>query len=317
MATGSSTPIDSAVLQQACDRFAGPVHSHKVEALPSNLNELIGVYETLGGAVSAAEAALVGALDAVDPATGLSEAQKAPYRPVIDGGFQVLRDCGEVFARLDGSFSTIVHGGGGWPNRPIETGGLTLYENTFKTRDTLTSDQRKSEYRLRVDTFLGKGGAFEDITLLTPESIRALKPWSHFDYVMLPNYETRVYPTAKADRGGKPKAGHSLLVGTNEDFDDRHILSAGELWILKDYTGELEAVIIANNSGHFKPSFRDLPNTLPGLERLDIRPDQVVLFGGPNNIGAIFREIGEIHGVDGLDARRPPDPTALLDAWSP
>ena len=151
--------------------------------------------------MSAAEAALVGALDAVDPATGLSEAQKAPYRPVIDGGFQVLRDCGEVFARLDGSFSTIVHGGGGWPNRPIETGGLTLYENTFKTRDTLTSDQRKSEYRSRVDTFLGKGGAFEDITLLTPESIRALKPWSHFDYVMLPNYETRVYPTAKADRG--------------------------------------------------------------------------------------------------------------------
>ena len=316
MPTPTYRAIDASTLAAACAQYADQTRTLRTGALPDDLTKLIAIYTALGSAVSTAEAALVGALDAVDPRTGLSNADQAPYRAVIPVAFQVLRDCGEVFARLDGSFSTLVHGGGGWPNRPIQSGTKTLYENTFKTKDNLSAEARQTAYQTRVDKFLAQGGDFADITLLDADRVRALKPWSHFDYVMLPNLETRVYPTAAEDRRGKPKAGHSLLVGTNAAFDDRPILSAGELWILKDYTDELEAVIIANNSGHFKPSFKDLPNTIPGLEALDIRPDQVVLFGGPNNIHAIFREIGEIHGVEGLDAKLPPDPLVLLNQWA-
>jgi hypothetical protein len=315
MATTQEGMIDAPTLEAAAKRYARRVENHHEGRLPEDLGALVDLYDLLGQAVSASEAALVGALDAVDPTTGLSDEEKAPYQRVIPTSFQVLRDCGELFARLDGPFSQLVHGGGGWPNRPVDHGEKTLYENTFKTRETLSSKAREDAYQSRVERFMTQGGEFSDITLLDSESLRALKPWSHFDYVMLPNYETRVYPTAEADRGGKPKAGHSLLIGTDEAFVDRHVLSAGELWVLKDYTGELEAVVIANNSGHFKPGFKDLPNTLEGLRRLGVEKDRVVLFGGPNNISAIFREIGEIHGIGGLDTRMAPEPTELLASW--
>ena len=308
--------ISSHWLKAANERHSSSIHGLLNGPLPRTLDELVDTYTTLGHAVSTAEATLVCALDAVDPETQLSQAERAPYRMVIHVAFQLLRESGAMFARLDGPFSQLVHGGGGWPNRPIQRGDLTLYENTFKTRETLSPATRRAEYQVRVDTFLSGGGDFADITLLTPERLRSLKPWSHFDYVMLPNYELRVYPTAEADRDGKPKAGHSLLIGVGPTFEDRHILSAGELWILKDYTGELEALIIANNSGHFKPSFKDLPNTIPGLERLGVCRDQIVLFGGPNNIPAIFREITETHGVKGLHTRLPPGPAALIESWA-
>jgi len=117
------------------------------------------------------------------------------------------------------------------------------------------------------------------------------------------------------DLGGKPKAGHSLLIGVGADFEDRDVLSAGELWLLKDSAGDLEAVIIANNSGHFKPAFNTLPNTIPGLRRLGLPEDRIVLFGDPNNIAAIFREINELHGITELEKRLPPAPASLLKSW--
>ena len=132
--------------------------------------------------------------------------------------------------------------------------------------------------------------------------------------IMLPNYETRVYPTAKEDRLGKPKAGHSLLIGAGQEFTDRLVLSAGEMWVLHDHAGDLEMVIIASNSGHFKPDFAILQHTLPGLQLLGIQPHQVAQFGGPNNIAAIFREIRELHGIEGLDKRLPADPATFFAA---
>lgn len=282
---------------------------------PHDLSTLVDVYSRLGVLVSTAEAILVSALNAADPHTPLDRETRSHYQALIPKAFELLHAGGRMFAGLDRPFSDLVHGGGGWPNRPIEHDGVTLYENTFKTSQTLSPEVRHAEYTKRVDRFLSEGGDFTDIILLTAESIRALKPWSHFDYVMLPDLETRVYPTAAADRNGKPKAGHSLLIGTGSDFEDRHVLSAGELWILKDYTGELEAVVIANNSGHFKPAFSALENTMPGLEALNVRRDQIVRFGGPNNIPAIFREITEIHGIQGLEAKGPPNPVDLIHSW--
>ena len=74
-------------------------------------------------------------------------------------------------------------------------------------------------------------------------------------------------------------------------------------------------MIIANNSGHFKPAFNTLPNTIPGICRLGVPEDRIVLFGGPNNIAAIFREINDLHGITELEKRLPVAPTKLLKSW--
>jgi len=98
-------------------------------------------------------------------------------------------------------------------------------------------------------------------------------------------------------------------------FDDRLIIAAGELWTLKDHADDLEAIILASNSGHFKPDYSALHNTLPGLERLGIPKERVILFGGPNNTKSIFKEIEEIHGIKGLKGRLCPGSDTLLREW--
>ncbi len=281
------------------------------------LDALIGVYEDLGQAIARAEAVLISALDALDPQTGGGRARdEAGYLALKDQAFSLLRQAGAQFARFDGAFGRLVHGSGGWPNKPIYPEARTLYKNTFKTADDLEPDMRQQEYDQRVQAFLAGGGSFDDIIALDEPRLERMGHRVHYDYVMLPDYSTRVYPTAKAHRGGKPKAGHSLLVGTAERFEDNPILMAGELWVLKDTAGDLEAVIIANNSGHYKPSFKDLDNVVPGLMKLGMPADRIVLFGGPNNIPTIFREIEEIHGLAGLQCRLAPRPDALLEGWA-
>jgi len=281
--------------------------------LPGDLSTLVDYYEQLGQGVVISEACLVAAFDALDPKVGTGiTAEIDAYTDVKTEAYRLLCHCGTMFANLAVPFKNIVHRGGGWSNQPVTHQGKTLYRNTFKTDKTLSASERKSEYEKRVSKFLNTGGSFDDIVLLDPTSIRTLKPWSHYDYVMLPNYEIRVYPTAVEDRNGKPKAGHSLLIGAGEDFADPLILSAGELWILQDHAGDLETVIIASNSGHFKPDFSILEHTLPGLELLDVKANQVAQFGGPNNIPAIFREIKELHNIEGLEQKLPPNPTTLF-----
>jgi hypothetical protein len=281
---------------------------------PGDLDALVDCYARLGRSVSEAKACLIAALDVLDPTTP-EPATRAAYRAVEARAFDLLRQAGAVFALLEPPFGRLVHGGGGWPSLPVAIEGRTLYQNSYKKSRTLSEDERRAEYAERVQKFRSGGGSFDDVIVLAPGGLNDLTAWAHYDYVMLPNLETRVYPTAEADRGGKPKAGHSLLIGSGPDFSDPLILSAGELWTLKDAAGDLEAVVIANNSGHYKPAFKDLPNTIPGLTRLGIAKERIVLFGGPNNIPAIFREMGEKHGLAGLAARLPPDPRELLDEW--
>lgn len=284
---------------------------------PETLEELICIYERMGLAISTAEACLISALDAVDLQTGGGCADDADgYRAIKVASFDLLRRAGSQFARFDSSFGRLVHSSGGWPNQPVQPEARTLYKNTFKTSQELEPQVRKREYDERVDKFLGGGGAFDDIRVLDNARLEGMGHRVHYDYVMLPDYTMRVYPTAKEHRGGKPKAGHSLLVGTQENFEDNPVLMAGELWVLKDSAEDLEAVIIANNSGHYKPSFRDLNNVVPGLMQLGLPADRLVLFGGPNNIPTIFREISEIHGISGLEQRLAPSPDVLLDTWN-
>ncbi|MEC7986999.1 MAG: hypothetical protein VX278_17655 [Myxococcota bacterium] len=298
--------------------------SHKVAVesmvqgeLPTDLSQLIDMYDELGQTTSIAEACLVAAFNALDPRVGAgSTALPDQYHDVKKQSFALLSHTGHQFSRLAGPFAQLVHGGGGWSNQPVDVNGNILYRNTFKKNYTLTPEQRAQEYQNRVRKYLGGGGSFDAIVLLDAENINTLVPWSHYDYVMLPNLETRVYPTSRRERRGKPKAGHSLLVGSNGNFDDRLVLSAGEMWILKDHADDIEAVVIASNSGHFKPDFRALAPACAGLEAIGIPRERIVMFGGPNNIQAVFREVAELHGVDGLKQRLPPDPVVLLEEWN-
>jgi hypothetical protein len=309
---------DRLPLQLLNDRLASAGETvHEVaEVNPDSLDSLIATYEGLGQAIATAEACLVAALDSLDTQTGGGRtSDEAGYTGVKDNAFSLLRRAGAQFARFDSAFGRLVHGSGGWPNKPVYPEARTLYTNTFKTSDTLEADSRQQEYDKRVQKFLAGGGDFGDIIPLDKHHLERMVNRVHYDYVMLPDYSTRVYPTAREHRGGKPKAGHSLLVGTEERFEDNPILMAGELWVLKDTAGDLEAVIIANNSGHYKPFFKDLDNVVPGLMQLGMPAERIVLFGGPNNIPTIFREISEIHGITDLEERLAPSPDTLLERW--
>lgn len=307
---GAPSPTELLEIMKAHTQNVDRMLSHDS---PTDLLSLIEYYEQLGQGVVISEACLVAAFDALDPKVGNGQTEDIErYEAVKTEAYQLLCHCGSMFANLAGPFKSLVHQGGGWSNQPVVHEGQTLYRNTFKTDTILSPEERRAEYEKRVQKFLNTGGSFDDIILLDAQNIRTLKPWAHYDYVMLPNYEIRVYPTAVEDRNGKPKAGHSLLIGAGEHFADPLILSAGELWILQDHAGDLETVIIASNSGHFKPDFSILEHTLPGLELLQVQSHQVAQFGGPNNIPAIFREIKELHNIDGLENKLPPDPTKMF-----
>jgi hypothetical protein len=284
--------------------------------LPTDLMHLVDQYHILGQTTVVAEACLVSAFNALDPDVGAGVTENPDeYTAVKELAFSMLFHAGRQFDRLSDPFTQLVHGGGGWYNQPVRVDEQILYRNTFKTNSVLTPVQRQQEYENRVQKFLSRGGSFDSIVLLNEDNLQSLVPWSHYDYVMLPNLETRVYPTSVQERRGKPKAGHSLLVGTRAHFDDRLILSAGELWLLKDHSDEIEAVVIASNSGHFKPDFQSLAAASKGIEALGIPADRIVRFGGPNNIQAVFREVAALHGISGLEQRLPADPLELIEAW--
>lgn len=286
---------------------------------PADLPALIGTYEDLGHSVSRAQAALISALDALDPLTGGGVAKPPePFREVRSRAMQLLRDLGVTFADLEPSFATLVHGGGGWPNRPVEVApdrgdGVPLrhYENTYKKGRPLTPDEQRIEYQKRVDRFMAAGGSFSDLYELGPDTLHTLEHRVRLDYVMLTSGKVRLGTTE-----GEAKPGHTLLAGGGPAFSDEPMLLAGEMWALRDSAGDLEVLLVANNSGHFKPRYEDLVNALPHLAEAGVPPEKVVLFGGPNNLPAIFSEIEEKHGLGGLAARLPPSPSTLLESWA-
>jgi hypothetical protein len=307
------------LLTHHLDQARAVVEALFAAPLPTQGENLGSLYVKLGNAVSAAEAALLSALDALDPQTGGGTAiPAAPYEAIKEAAFWILNQAGEVFARIEPAFGRIVHGAGGWKSHPVEVhadrgDGIPLrhYRNTFKDNDADTVDERKAEYQERVDKFVAQGGRFEDLLLGNAETLANLEHRVRYDYVMLPSGLTRLYPTTQ----GKAKPGHSLLADGDAHFNDENVLLAGELWVLKDSAGEVEAVMVANNSGHFKPLYEDLSNALPVIKEWGLTKDQIVLFGGPNNLPAILSEIEERCQVSGLMDQMPNGPSEKLKAW--
>jgi hypothetical protein len=282
--------------------------------LPTTPQALVDAYASLGKAAANTEAVLIAALDALDPRTGGGRAHPAaPYEAVRTRCFELLRRAGALFNTLEPAFSTVVHGGKAWPSQPVQVAAdrgdgepLRLYRNTFKKGKVLTQAERRAEYQERVQRFVARGGRFDDIVAATPATLAALPSGVHFDYVMREDGSLRL---GRLDQD--PKPGHTLLAGAGPAFWDQPVRAAGELWVLKDSAGDVEAVIVANNSGHYKPAFADLQNTLPALEALGIPRERIVLFGGPNNLPSMFEEMAAKFA--GLDVERalPPDPASL------
>lgn len=313
-ATSTGGAPAAALLQQRLLDVARQLEALEAAALPTAPQPLVDAYGRLGKAAASAEAVLIAALDALDPRTGGGCAQPAaPYEAVRARCFELLRRAGALFNQLEPAFSAVVHGGKAWPSQPVQVAAdrgdgqpLRLYRNTYKKAKVLTEAERRAEYQERVQRFTARGGRFDDIQPATPQSLAALASGEHFDYVMREDGSLRL---GRLDQD--PKPGHTLLAGAGPAFWDKPVRAAGELWVLKDSAGDVEAVLVANNSGHYKPAFADLANTLPALEALGIPRERIVLFGGPNNLPSMFEEMAaKFPGLD-VSQALPPDPASL------
>lgn len=316
MALGGALP--SPVLDHLLHQAAALVDQVANAPLPQTMEELAATYARLGQGVAGAEAALLGALDALDPKTGGGAAKPAgPYERIRAAAFARLQTSGAAFAKMSAAFDALVHTGHAWPARPVvlaqdrgDGQPLRAYENTFKNAASLTPAQRHAEFDARVSKFQARGGRFEDIITAHAGVFQELPSNLRHDYVLLPDGTLRLFPNEKDDDSGPVKPGHSLLAEGGPSFGDHKALLAGELWVLKDSAGDVEAVMVANNSGHFKPGFEDLPNAIPALMRLGIPKEKIVLMGGPNNLDAMFREMGAKDPA--ITPRLPPNPWDIL-----
>lgn len=288
---------------------------------PTTAPELVDVYATIGSATATAEAVLLAALDALDANIGGGRAQPAaPFAHLRARALAMLREAGVAFAALEGAFTKIVHGSVGWARQPVERDAdrgdgrpLFVYRNTFKKNAPLSDVAQRAEYRSRVDKFDKQGGRFEDIIVADRSTFAKLECLVPYDYVLSEDGTLRLFPTLDTDADAA-KPGHSLLAEGGRVYTARCALLAGELWVIKDSAGDVEGVLVANNSGHFKPEFADLANALPHLAALGIEADKVVLFGGPNNLPSMFAEMEQRCGLKDLNARLPPAPSSILEA---
>ncbi len=311
--------LQPAVLGKALDRAAASLAEVRSRETPTTGPALAEAYVALGNAVALVEAALIGALDALDPKTGGRPAKPAaPFTHVKDRAFALLRESGAAFDGLRHAFADVVHGAIFWPSRPVERAAdrgdghpLRVYENNFKTAKDLTPDERRAAYAQKVAKFEGEGGRYEDILVGRPGLLESLDAMQAYDYVLSEEGTWRLFPT---DESAPAKPGHSILAEGGPVFTDAPALLAGELWVLKDSAGDVEAVLLANNSGHFKPEYPDLANALEFVDRLGLPRDKVVLFGGPNNLPSMFAEMEGRLQLDGLVARLPQDPAAILQS---
>lgn len=297
------------------------LHALETIDLPTTPQQLVDDYARLGRAIATADACLLSALDALDARTGGGTARPAkPYTEIREQAFAALRESGHLFDRFEKSFSSIVHGDKAWPNQPVVVNPdrgdgkpRTLYLDTFKKSPGLTAEQRQQEYQSRVDKFLAKGGRFEDIIVGRPGVFETLESGVHYDYVIAGDGTLRL--GLLEDQPGKPKPGHSLLARGSARFNDDPVIAAGELWVVKDTAGDVEAIVVANNSGHFKPSFDDMGNSVPALEQLGAASDKIVLFGGPNNLPSMFEEIKAKYPEVDVENKLPPASSALLASF--
>lgn len=309
-----------ALLGRALDAAAATLTAVRSRKEPANASELVDAYAGIGRSVAVAQAVLLSSLDALDAKTGGGVAKpSAPFEHLRARAFAMLREAGVAFDALEGAFANIVHGGNGWARQPVERAAdrgdgrpLYAYRNTFKKNAPLGDVEQRAEYATRVDNFARSGGKFEDIIVADRATFAELEGYVAYDYVLVESGTLRLFATNDLDPNA-PKPGHSLLAEGSATYTATNALLAGELWVLKDSAGDVEAVLLANNSGHFKPEYRDLANALPHLAALGIPADKVVLFGGPNNLPSMFAEIEERCGLAGLAARLPTEPHLLLE----
>jgi len=304
----------ASTLQRTIERF----NALTAAPLPTDAPALAALYLALAGCLSQSEACLLSALDALDPRTGGGVAEpKRGYQQVRRAAFALLTNAGVFFETVEPTFAKIVHGGSAWPSQPVETRAdrgdgrpLYLFRNTYKKLPGLTDAERRAEHDKRVAKFWAEGGNFDEIITATSGALKNLTPGLRYDYVMLADGTLRLHPNLKEQ--GAP--GHSLLATGGPTYKDELLLSAGELWIYKDTAGDLEALVLASNSGHFKPKLADLKNALPVIEKLGVPQNKVVRFGGPNCIPAILTEIEKNCRLDNLVAQLPDDADTSLKA---
>jgi len=312
------------LLEHRLAQVAAALDALEASAAPDTAAALVDFYRPLGLAVSTCEACLLEAVDALDARTGGGAADPAtPFENIRALAFDGLRRAGALFARVEADFASIVHGDKSWPNQPFvvqddrgDGRPLYNYRDTFKLAPGLSEDQRQAEFQQRRERFIDKGGRFEDMIEAQPGLFDTLEDGRHYDYTMLPGGAARLIPLSMPDEPKRPKCGHSLLAVGGPDFREQPVLCAGELWVINDAAGDVEAVVVANNSGHFKPAFEDLENTLPYLEALGVPRDKIVLFGGPNKLSSIYREIGERYPDQDLTDALPPTAAALRAAMA-
>ncbi|MEE8409625.1 MAG: hypothetical protein V3T05_08470, partial [Myxococcota bacterium] len=320
---GNGLPLP--VLTHELDTAVARLEAVTTAPLPETPDQLVAIYSDLGHAQALAEACLLSTVDALDPKTGGGVSEPAAaYGAVRSRAFEILRDAGRQYARIEPAFGSIVHGDNGWVRQPIEVEPdrgdghpLNYYVNTYKHMPGLTPEQRHAEHDERVESFGKKGGRFEDILTAEIGTLDQLNNRLRYDYVMLPDGTLRLYPNAPDGHGRDVKPGHSLLATGGPEFIDEPVLLAGEIWIYKDTAGKVEAIVVANNSGHFKPEFEDLKNAIEPIERLGLPRNKIVLFGGPNNLPSMFKEIVEhctTKAYDDPSAMLPPDPEAILES---
>jgi hypothetical protein len=313
----TATPIET--LSRLAAASAQQLDLLAARPLPEDVAELVDTYALLGWAQARAEATLLGALDALDPRTGGGVAQpESAYRELRRRAFDLLARAGELYDRFEPAFARLVHGGSAWPAQPTlaradrgDGRPLYYYRNTYKRAQQLPPAQRRAEHEARVRRFEAEGGRWSDLITATPGIFDRLPHNVRYDYVLLADGTLRLCAN---DDSVPAKPGHSLLATGGREYDEAAVLLAGELWVYRDSAGDTEAVVIANNSGHFKPEFEDLVNALPPMQRLGLDPSLALLFGGPNNLDGMFEEIGENCHADDARSRLPPDARELLAA---
>jgi hypothetical protein len=149
----------------------------------------------------------------------------------------------------------------------IRSGGVEpLYSPNYRSDQELSETEKQAEYQKKVDSFLRKGGSWNEIKTLTPASFRKFSSYTRVEYVWLEDGTIRVT---------EGNAGHLLLA------QGKAVRSAGQFVFLKDRAGKFPMMIVTNASGSYKPdivSAEDLAYTLQ--RKLGISPDLTVVTKG-------------------------------------
>lgn len=304
----------SGLLDQA-DAVAKAAHA---APWPADAKQLVAAYWNLGNALSQAQAALFASVEALDS----GKVDRATYEALKTRAFATLRAVGAEFQSLEPVLAK--HGGDPLiPDASVrvkEDRGdgrpLFVYGNTFKQAKVLNDEQKRGHFQSRLDRFVGGGGKFEDIIVGKPGVLDALPSGVRHDYLVTEDGTLRMYPNERDDNSS-PRPGHSLLATGDANYREVRALMAGDLLTLKGSDGELEAVLVSNNSGHFRPAAEDLPNLLPVLEQLGVPKEKVVFVAGPNNLWPVFKDIAKKRKVPSdVEAAMPPSPLQVLEVMA-